>query len=252
MYARAGAGVNISTVHGLRASPFKSAYVAAKHGLEGLSKMIALEGGHARRHVQHDLPRVRAHALVEKQIADQARVHGIPESEVIEKIMLTEPAVKRLVEPAEVAEPGRPAVQPEDVLRQRRLLPARRRLDSAMTQPQGGRKPLMDSAEWYASLPGFTASGAALLTDESGAVLVVKPWYRDHWLLPGGVTEAGSRRASALNARPQRRSASPSPRRHCLPCTGCHPPARAGRPSRSSSTAVPWPGRVRCTFRQRN
>jgi 8-oxo-dGTP pyrophosphatase MutT (NUDIX family) len=60
-----------------------------------------------------------------------------------------------------------------------------------MTRPQGGRKPLMDNAEWYASLPGFTASGAALLTDASGAVLIVKPWYRDHWLLPGGVTEAG-------------------------------------------------------------
>jgi 8-oxo-dGTP diphosphatase len=60
-----------------------------------------------------------------------------------------------------------------------------------MTQSQGGRKPLMDNAAWYASLPSFTASGAALLTDETGAVLVVKPWYRDHWLLPGGVTEAG-------------------------------------------------------------
>ena len=60
-----------------------------------------------------------------------------------------------------------------------------------MTQSQGGRKPLMDDAEWYASLPGFPASGAALLTDASGAVLLVKPWYRDHWLLPGGVTEAG-------------------------------------------------------------
>jgi 8-oxo-dGTP diphosphatase len=60
-----------------------------------------------------------------------------------------------------------------------------------MTQSPGGRKPLMDNAEWYASLPSFTASSAALLTDASGAVLLVKPWYRDHWLLPGGVTEAG-------------------------------------------------------------
>lgn len=59
-----------------------------------------------------------------------------------------------------------------------------------MTQSQGGRKPLMDNAAWYASLPSFTASSAALLTDASGAVLLVKPWYRDHWLLPGGVTEA--------------------------------------------------------------
>jgi len=48
----------------------------------------------------------------------------------------------------------------------------------------------MDDAEWYASLPSFTASGAALLTDPAGAVLLVKPWYRDYWLLPGGVAEA--------------------------------------------------------------
>src|ERR1700733_5326122 len=59
-----------------------------------------------------------------------------------------------------------------------------------MTQSQGGRKALVDDAERYASLPSFTASAAALLTDESGAVLLVKPWYRDYWLLPGGVTEA--------------------------------------------------------------
>ena len=49
----------------------------------------------------------------------------------------------------------------------------------------------MDDAEWYASLPSFTASGAALLTDAAGAVLLVKPWYRDNWGLPGGVAEAG-------------------------------------------------------------
>ena len=56
----------------------------------------------------------------------------------------------------------------------------RRSLDSAVTQSQGGRKPLMDDAEWYASLPGLTASRAALLTDGAGAVLLVKPWYRGH------------------------------------------------------------------------
>ena len=60
-----------------------------------------------------------------------------------------------------------------------------------MTRSQGGRKPLLGEAEWYASLPSFTASGAALLTDASDAVLLVKPWYRDYWLMPGGVTEAG-------------------------------------------------------------
>ena len=105
MYAEGwGRIVNISSVHGLRASPFKSAYVAAKHGLEGLSKTIALEGGPRGVTSNTICPAYVRTPLVEKQVADQARVHGIPESEVIEKIMLTEPAVKRLIEPAEVAE----------------------------------------------------------------------------------------------------------------------------------------------------
>jgi len=95
--------VNISSVHGLRASPYKSAYVAAKHGLEGLSKAIALEGG-ARGVTSNTIcPSYVRTPLVEKQVADQARVHGISEDEVVEKVMLTEPAVKRLVEPSEVA-----------------------------------------------------------------------------------------------------------------------------------------------------
>jgi 3-hydroxybutyrate dehydrogenase len=99
-----GRVVNISSVHGLRASPFKSAYVSAKHGLEGLSKTIALEGA------EHGVtsncvnPAYVRTPLVEKQIADQARRHGIGEDEVVEKIMLAPVAVKRLVEPDEVAE----------------------------------------------------------------------------------------------------------------------------------------------------
>lgn len=104
MYDRGwGRIINISSVHGLRASPFKSAYVMAKHGLEGLSKVTALEGG------EHGVtsncvnPGYVRTPLVEKQIADQAKVHGIPESEVVEKVMLTESAIKRLVDPAEVA-----------------------------------------------------------------------------------------------------------------------------------------------------
>lgn len=96
--------VNISSVHGLRASAYKSAYVAAKHGLEGLSKTIALEGGGKGVTSNTICPAYVRTPLVEKQIADQARIHGIAEEEVIEKIMLTEPAVKRLVEPAEVAD----------------------------------------------------------------------------------------------------------------------------------------------------
>jgi 3-hydroxybutyrate dehydrogenase len=105
MYAQGwGRVINISSVHGLRASPYKSAYVSAKHGLEGLSKVIALEGGGKGVTSNTICPAYVRTPLVEKQVADQARVHGIPESEVIEKIMLTEPAVKRLIEPEEVAD----------------------------------------------------------------------------------------------------------------------------------------------------
>ena len=96
--------INISSVHGLRASPYKSAYVSAKHGLEGLSKTIALEGGPKGVTSNCINPAYVKTPLVEKQIADQARSHGIPEDEVIEKIMLTEPVIKRLIEPEEVAE----------------------------------------------------------------------------------------------------------------------------------------------------
>ncbi|MBW0089635.1 3-hydroxybutyrate dehydrogenase [Pseudonocardia sp. KRD-184] len=105
MYERGwGRIVNVSSVHGVRASPFKSAYVSAKHGLEGLSKVIALEGA-AHGVTSNCLnPAYVRTPLVEKQVADQARTHGIDESQVLEQIMLTPVAVKRLVEPAEVAE----------------------------------------------------------------------------------------------------------------------------------------------------
>jgi 3-hydroxybutyrate dehydrogenase len=96
--------VNISSVHGLRASPFKSAYVAAKHGLEGLSKVIALEGGPRGVTSNTICPAYVRTPLVEKQISDQARVHGISEESVVADIMLTEPAIKRLIEPDEVAD----------------------------------------------------------------------------------------------------------------------------------------------------
>jgi 3-hydroxybutyrate dehydrogenase len=104
MYERGfGRIINLSSVHGLRASEYKSAYVAAKHGLEGLSKVTALEG--AARGVTSNCinPSYVRTPLVEKQIADQARVHGISEDEVVPTIMLTETAIKRLVEPDEVA-----------------------------------------------------------------------------------------------------------------------------------------------------
>jgi 3-hydroxybutyrate dehydrogenase len=104
MYERGwGRIVNISSAHGLRASAFKSAYVSAKHGLEGLSKVTALEGAPHGVTSNCINPAYVRTPLVEKQIADQAKVHGIPEEEVVEKIMLTETAVKRLVEADEVA-----------------------------------------------------------------------------------------------------------------------------------------------------
>ena len=95
--------INISSVHGLRASEYKVAYVTAKHGLEGLSKVTALEGG------PYDVtsncvnPGYVRTPLVTKQIADQARTHGIPEDQVLAEILLKESAIKRLVEPEEVA-----------------------------------------------------------------------------------------------------------------------------------------------------
>ena len=105
MYARGwGRVVNISSVHGLVASPYKAAYVAAKHALEGLSKVVALEG--AAHGVTSNCvnPAFVRTALVEGQIADQAAAHGIPADEVVAKIMLERAAIKRLIEPEEVAE----------------------------------------------------------------------------------------------------------------------------------------------------
>ncbi len=98
-----GRVINISSVHGLRASEYKSGYVTAKHGLEGLSKVTALEGGpHNVTSNCVDPGYVRT-PLVTKQIADQARRHGVPEDKVVEEILLKESAIKRLVEPEEVA-----------------------------------------------------------------------------------------------------------------------------------------------------
>jgi 3-hydroxybutyrate dehydrogenase len=105
MYAQGwGRVVNISSIHGLRASAYKSAYVTAKHGLEGLSKVIALEGA------EHGVtsncvnPAYVRTPLVEGQIADQARAHGLSEDDVVEQVMLAPAAIKRLIEPAEVAD----------------------------------------------------------------------------------------------------------------------------------------------------
>jgi 3-hydroxybutyrate dehydrogenase len=104
MYERGfGRIINITSVHGLRASPYKSAYVAVKHGLEGLSKVIALEGG-ARGVTSNCIsPGYARTPIVDRQIADQARLHGIAEEDVLETILLAESAVKQLVEPADIA-----------------------------------------------------------------------------------------------------------------------------------------------------
>ncbi|MFJ6633535.1 3-hydroxybutyrate dehydrogenase [Streptomyces sp. NPDC091376] len=105
MYAqRWGRIVNVSSVHGLRASAFKSAYVAAKHGLEGLSKTAALEG--AAHGVTSNCvnPGYVRTPLVEKQIADQAAAHDIPQERVLTEVLLKDSALKRLIEPEEVAE----------------------------------------------------------------------------------------------------------------------------------------------------
>ncbi|MEV5318158.1 3-hydroxybutyrate dehydrogenase [Streptomyces sp. NPDC052687] len=96
--------VNISSVHGLRASPYKSAYVAAKHGLEGLSKTAALEGAPHGVTSNCVNPGYVRTPLVERQLADQARAHGIPEERVLSEVLLQDSAVKRLIEPEEVAE----------------------------------------------------------------------------------------------------------------------------------------------------
>jgi 3-hydroxybutyrate dehydrogenase len=105
MYERGfGRVVNISSVHGLRASPYKAAYVAAKHGLEGLSKVIALEGAPHGVTSNCVNPAYVRTPLVESQISDQAATHGISTDEVVERIMLAPAAVKRLIEPEEVAD----------------------------------------------------------------------------------------------------------------------------------------------------
>lgn len=104
MYGRGwGRVVNISSVHGLRASPYKSAYVAAKHGLEGLSKVAALEAAPHGVTCNCVNPGYVRTPLVEGQIAGQAAVHGIAPEDVVTDVLLERSAIKRLIEPAEVA-----------------------------------------------------------------------------------------------------------------------------------------------------
>jgi 3-hydroxybutyrate dehydrogenase len=102
---RSGEGrfVAIASAHGLVASPFKSGYVAAKHGVLGLVKTLALEGADKGIAATAVCPGFVRTPLVEKQVADQAKAHGVPEERVLEDVILAPHAVKRLIEPEEVA-----------------------------------------------------------------------------------------------------------------------------------------------------
>jgi 3-hydroxybutyrate dehydrogenase len=99
-----GRVVVVASVHGLVASPFKAGYVSAKHGVLGLVKTLALEGAADNIHASAVCPGYVRTPLVEQQIADQARAHGISEERVLEEVLLAPQVLKRLLEPAEVAE----------------------------------------------------------------------------------------------------------------------------------------------------
>lgn len=107
MYERQwGRIVNIGSVHSLVASPFKAAYVTAKHGLLGMTRTVAAEAaGRPGDVTAHAIcPSYVRTPLVERQISEQATVHGIAEDRVLSEVLLAQNAVKRLIEPAEVAE----------------------------------------------------------------------------------------------------------------------------------------------------
>jgi 3-hydroxybutyrate dehydrogenase len=100
----AGRFVAIASVHGLVASPYKIAYVSAKHGVLGLCKTLALEGAEHGITANAVCPGYVRTPLVEKQIADQAKAHNLPEEDVLEQVILAPHAVKQLIEPSEVAD----------------------------------------------------------------------------------------------------------------------------------------------------
>ena len=96
--------VVVASVHGLVASPYKAGYVSAKHGVLGLVKTLALEGAPVGIRASAVCPGYVRTALVEQQIADQSRTHGVPEERVLEDVLLAPQALKRLLEPSEVAD----------------------------------------------------------------------------------------------------------------------------------------------------
>jgi len=95
--------VNIASAHGLVASPYKSAYVAAKHGMLGLTKVTALEAAEKGVTANAICPGYVWTPLVEKQIPDQARAHGMSEKDVIEKVMLAPQPNKKFATVEEIA-----------------------------------------------------------------------------------------------------------------------------------------------------
>jgi 3-hydroxybutyrate dehydrogenase len=99
-----GRFVVIASVHGLVASPFKAGYVSAKHGVLGLVKTLALEGASRGIAATAVCPGYVRTPLVEAQIEDQARAHGVPAARVLEEVILAPQAIKRLIEPEQVAD----------------------------------------------------------------------------------------------------------------------------------------------------
>jgi 3-hydroxybutyrate dehydrogenase len=99
-----GRYIAIASVHGHVASPFKSAYVSAKHGVLGLVKTLALEGAEDGIVASAVCPGYVRTPLVESQVAAQAQAHGMPEERVLEEVILAPHAVKQLIEPEEVAD----------------------------------------------------------------------------------------------------------------------------------------------------
>ncbi|MFO1320412.1 MAG: 3-hydroxybutyrate dehydrogenase [Burkholderiales bacterium] len=101
---RWGRIVNIASAHGLVASPFKSAYIAAKHGLVGLTKTVALETARQGITCNAVCPGYVLTPLVDRQIDDQAKVHGIDRDAVIERVILERQPSKQFVRTGDVAE----------------------------------------------------------------------------------------------------------------------------------------------------
>jgi 3-hydroxybutyrate dehydrogenase len=95
--------INIASAHGLVASPFKSAYIAAKHGVVGLTKTVALETARQGITCNAICPGFVRTPLVDKQIDDQARAHNLPRDEVITKVILERQPSKEFVKIEEVA-----------------------------------------------------------------------------------------------------------------------------------------------------